>query len=104
MKGRFLLAGAFSRTKSLIQFLSKYRGESELVVYDGVNKCKWNGGRINRDIFYTDGLINYYYSKDIKIALNYAYFFKYARTNVLFKVSSAVSIFCRYYNELFGIS
>ena len=69
MKGRFLLAGAFSRTKSLIQFLSKYRGESELVVYDGVNKCKWNGGRINRDIFYTDGLINYYYSKDIKIAL-----------------------------------
>jgi hypothetical protein len=66
---RYLLAGAFSRSIALIKFLSHYNGTAELVVYDGINKCRWNGGRINRDIGYTDGLINYYYSKGIKIAL-----------------------------------
>lgn len=66
---RYLLAGAFSRKLALIKFLTEYRGDAELVVYDGINKCKWNGGRINRDIFYNDGLIDYYYKKNIKIAL-----------------------------------
>ena len=66
---RYLLAGAFSRSIALIRFLSDYKGDSELVVYDGINNCRWNGGRINRPISYNDGLINYYYNKGIKIAL-----------------------------------
>lgn len=66
---RYLLAGAFSRSVALIKFLSQYTGNAEIVVYDGINKCSWNGGRINRDVYYNEGLINYYYSKNIGIAL-----------------------------------
>lgn len=68
---RYLLAGAFSRSVALVKFLSQYNGTDNLVVYDGINKCRWNGGRINRDIYYNDGLINYYYSKGISIALTF---------------------------------
>lgn len=68
---RYLLAGAFSRSIALIKFLSQYKGNAHLVVYDGVYKCRWNGGRINRDITYNDGLIEYYYSKGINIALTF---------------------------------
>jgi len=66
---RYLLAGAFSKSVPLIKFLSHYKGNAELVVYDGINKCRWNGGRINRDVYYNDSLLEYYYSKGIKIAL-----------------------------------
>ena len=67
---RYLLAGAFSKTIPLIKFLSnRLVDTSKLVVYDGVNKCRWNGGRINRDVYYNDGMIDYYYSKGISIAL-----------------------------------
>lgn len=68
---RYLLAGAFSRSVALVKFLSQYSGKDNLVVYDGINKCRWNGGRINRDIRYNDGLINYYYSKGISVALTF---------------------------------
>jgi len=67
---RYLLAGAFSKTVPLIKFLSQRIVDStQLVVYDGVNKCKWNGGRINREVYYNDALIDFYYSKGISIAL-----------------------------------
>jgi hypothetical protein len=68
---RYLLAGAFSKTIPLIKFLAQYNGNDQLVVYDGINKCKWNGGRINRDIYYNDGMIEYYYNKGISIALTF---------------------------------
>ena len=61
---RYLLAGAFSKSIPLVKFLSQNMVDStQLVVYDGINKCRWNGGRINRDVYYNDGLIDYYYSK-----------------------------------------
>lgn len=66
---RFLIAGAFSKSVPIMQFLSTYAGTDDIVVYDGINKCPWNGGRINRDVYYSDGLINYYYKKGVKIAL-----------------------------------
>lgn len=67
---RFLLAGAFSKSIPLIKFLGQQSiNSTELVVYDGINKCRWNGGRINRDVFYNDALINYYYNKGVSIAL-----------------------------------
>jgi len=68
---RYLLAGAFSKALPLVKFLSQYSGDAHIVVYDGINKCKWNGGRINRDVYYNDALINYYYSKNINIALTF---------------------------------
>jgi hypothetical protein len=67
---RYLIAGAFSKSAPIVKFLSQRMVDSDqLVVYDGINKCRWNGGRINRDVFYNDGLIKYYYSKGIRIAL-----------------------------------
>lgn len=70
---RYLLAGAFSKSIPLIKFLTNHLvNTDELVVYDGINKCSWNGGRINRDVYYNDGLIDYYYSKGIKIALTFS--------------------------------
>lgn len=70
---RYLIAGAFSKSIPIIKFLSSNMTNSEeLVVYDGINKCKWNGGRINRDVYYNDALIDYYYSKNIRIALTFS--------------------------------
>lgn len=70
---RYLIAGAFSKSVPIIKFLGKRKVEEDkIVVYDGINKCRWNGGRINRDIFYKESLINYYYSKGISIALTFS--------------------------------
>jgi len=68
---RYLIAGAFSKILPIMKFLSAYNGDSRIVVYDGINKCKWNGGRINRDVWYSDGAINYYYNRNISIALTF---------------------------------
>jgi hypothetical protein len=68
---RYLIAGAFSRTLPVFKALTKYKGDADIVVYDGINKCKWNGGRINRDVYYKDGVIDYYYSKGVSIALTF---------------------------------
>lgn len=70
---RYLIAGAFSKSIPIIKFLSNRLVDSnQLVVYDGINKCRWNGGRINRDVYYNDALIDYYYSKGISIALTFS--------------------------------
>ena len=67
---RYLIAGAFSKSIPIIKFLGQRKiDNTQLVVYDGINKCRWNGGRINRDVYYNDALIEYYYSKGISIAL-----------------------------------
>jgi hypothetical protein len=70
---RYLIAGAFSKSIPIIKFLGQRLVDSnKLVVYDGINKCRWNGGRINRDVFYNDALIDYYYSKGVSIALTFS--------------------------------
>jgi hypothetical protein len=70
---RYLLAGAFSKSIPLIKFLGQRSVDSsKLIVYDGINKCRWNGGRINRDVYYKDSLIDYYYSKCVSIALTFS--------------------------------
>jgi len=70
---RYLIAGAFSKSIPIIRFLgSGIAKDAHIVVYDGINKCRWNGGRINRDIKYNDALINYYYGKGISIALTFS--------------------------------
>jgi hypothetical protein len=45
---------------------------NQLVVYDGVDKCKWNGGRINREVYYNDAQMDYYYNKGASIALTFS--------------------------------
>jgi len=66
---RFLIAGAFSKYIPLITFLKSYHGDAELVFYDGINRCDWNGGRINRHIYYKESLMEYYYSRGVRLAL-----------------------------------
>jgi hypothetical protein len=67
---RYLIAGAFSKSVPIIKFLSnRLVDNTQLVVYDGINKCRWNGGRINRSVYYNEGLMEFYYSKGISIAL-----------------------------------
>jgi hypothetical protein len=68
---RYLIAGAFSRTIPIFEAISRYKGNARIVVYDGINKCKWNGGRINRDVVYSETTMKYYYSKDVGIALTF---------------------------------
>lgn len=68
---RYLIAGAFSKTIPIIKALGNYTGNADIVVYDGINHCKWNGGRINRDVEYNNGVVEYYYNKGIKIALTF---------------------------------
>ena len=70
---RYLIAGAFSKSLPIVKFLSQNLVDTDqLVVYDGINKCNWNGGRINRDVYYNDALINYYYNKGVSIALTFS--------------------------------
>jgi len=68
----FIIAGAFSHFTDISLFFIKNKSLVEnfnFTVYDGINNCKWNGGRINRDIHYDDRMIEYYYSLGVGIAL-----------------------------------
>ena len=69
---RFNIAGAFAKASQLIMFFFKHKdilNRFNITVYDGTNSCQWNGGRINRDITYTDETIDFYYRHNISIAL-----------------------------------
>ena len=66
---RFLIAGAFSKQIPIMRFLKNYNGDSQIVLYDGINKCDWNGGRINRDVYYNIALMEYYYDRGVRLAL-----------------------------------
>ena len=71
---RFNIAGAFSKSKELRLYFFKNKDiikNFEITVYDGINNCSWNGGRINRDINYDDKVIDYYYRNNISIALTF---------------------------------
>jgi len=67
-----MVAGAFSRFEELAIFLLKNKYSYNISVYDGINNCSWNGGRINRDIYWKQSQIDFYYSKNINIALTFS--------------------------------
>jgi hypothetical protein len=74
MKMRFNIAGAFSKSEQLLMFFVRNKtvlSKFDITVYDGISRCKWNGGRINRDIDYTDDVIDFYYRNNISIALTF---------------------------------
>ena len=54
----------FFKNKHILEYF-------DITVYDGINNCQWNGGRINRDISYTDKVIDFYYRNNITIALTF---------------------------------
>lgn len=49
--------------------LLKYNSQCNFTVYDGINLCAWNGGRINRPVFYDEKIYNFYQKNNIGIAL-----------------------------------
>jgi len=51
MKLHIRIAGAYSHYNKLLPMAMKFRGKANLTVYDGINLCRWNGGRINREVF-----------------------------------------------------
>src|SRR6056300_423020 len=66
------IPGAFAKSKELRMFVTlnkKICDKIELTVYDGIDNCSWNGGRINRDINYSHDMIDFYYRHNIGIAL-----------------------------------
>lgn len=68
------IAGAFAKSKELRMFVTlnkKICDKIELTVYDGIDNCSWNGGRINRDITYSHDMIDFYYRHGIGIALTF---------------------------------
>jgi hypothetical protein len=73
-KIRLNIGGAFAKRTQLIPYIFKNKKILQyfnLTVYDGINSCSWNGGRINRDISYDDDIINFYYRNKINIALTF---------------------------------
>lgn len=73
-KIRFNIAGAFSKKDQLMMFFFKNKdilNDYSFTVYDGINNCKWNGGRINRDIQFDQQAIDFYYRNRISIALTF---------------------------------
>lgn len=73
-KVRYNLSGAYSKYKQLMMFFFKRKHlleKYEFTVYDGINNCKWNGGRVNRDITDHEPATEFYYRNNINIALTF---------------------------------
>ena len=67
------IGGAF--THPFISFFVKNKSKFKnikLTLYDGVNNCSWNGGRINRNIFITQKDIEKYNKLGIAIAFTFS--------------------------------
>lgn len=71
----YMIGGAFARSKAIQLFILKNRNRinsHNITVYDGINKCAWNGGRVNRDVYYDEKITNFYYNNNISIALTFS--------------------------------
>ena len=74
MRTRYNIGGAFAKQQQLLMFFFRNKqvlDRYDITVYDGTNSCAWNGGRINRDIKWTDKAIDFYYRNNISIALTF---------------------------------
>ena len=74
MKPRINIAGGFAKKHLLIPWFFKNKSMHDTVdvtVYDGIQLCPWNGGRINRDLQYDDKTIDFYYRNNISIAMTF---------------------------------
>jgi len=70
----FVIAGAFHQFDTIALFFLTNKDilkKFKFVVYDGLNNCKWNGGRINRNVFYKKNRADFYYKNKIGIALTF---------------------------------
>jgi hypothetical protein len=66
------IAGAFSHFKTVASILLRYQIKYNFTVYDGINLCSWNGGRINRPVFYDKKIHDFYSKLNVGIALTFS--------------------------------
>jgi len=70
-----LIGGASKHYKHILIYFAKNRNylkKYNIIVYDGLDNCSWNGGRINREITLSDKQIETYYNNNISIALTFS--------------------------------
>ena len=68
------LAGAFCKHDILIKYFEDndlFDRYNKIIVYDGIEKCRWNGGRVNLDAPYTDVVRDTYYRLGWSINLTF---------------------------------
>jgi hypothetical protein len=63
------IAGAFTHYEKIVPLVVKYRSQINFTVYDGINECAWNGGRINRPVYDNDKQKEVYENLGVGIAL-----------------------------------
>lgn len=65
-----LIGGGIGKFAQISEFVKKNKLENiKLSVYDGIDNCKWNGGRVNRNCFHTQEQINFYRDNNIGFKL-----------------------------------
>jgi hypothetical protein len=87
MKIQVKLAGAVSHYnlfKLLKKSIQRYQGIFDFTVYDAPNLCKWNAGRVNRDITITPEMVRWYNDAGIGVAFTF--------TNDIIDVTDPVGI------------
>lgn len=69
------IAGAvkhFGLMLELSNDLKRFTDELDFSFYDGPNLCKWNGGRINEEIFLTPGKVKFYNDRGFGVFLTFS--------------------------------
>lgn len=100
MKINVLIGGGISMFDRISTFITDNEDIFEylnLYVYDGLNNCKWNGGRVNRNIFYTDEQLKFYEERNIG--------FKLVFTNNIINISDKTGndLLERFHNKNNGV-
>ena len=73
------IAGAFSKSHILIPYILQNNLKGKVCVYDGILKCKWNGGRINKLLKFplaeeTRKILDTYHKLKIPVFLTFSNF------------------------------
>lgn len=71
-KRNLTVAGAFTWNWAEFLIRTKIHKQFNLTMYDGVNNCKWNGGRINRDLNITQKEIEFYNRLGISVSFTFS--------------------------------
>jgi hypothetical protein len=71
-KLHFNIAGGFTHFNIIKDFIKKFKNIYNLTVYDGLNYCAWNSGRINRLNNYNQDIHNFYKDNNTSIALTFS--------------------------------
>lgn len=64
------IAGAFCKHKILTLLMFKYK--FNFSVFDGVEFCKWNGGRVNKENPFDSKILEYYNKKNIPVYFTFS--------------------------------